>query len=190
MEETSSNTQRNLLVIFQFVQATRPLLLRLGVLQLGWWCWNKANMRKAIRLNGVAIFRLSISISNRWYGSFGRAKALQGKLKIIYVLDDEPHKQSMMVDELKYFQALLVKPKSSLIYCQGQPLPTSSRCTIRPSWTPGGNPARRVIVKSFRQCRTLKRMARAYCRERILEWHDLMRKRHPVKFKGKRPPRT
>eukprot|EP00977_Amphora_coffeiformis_P002657 scaffold513_cov169-Amphora_coffeaeformis.AAC.11 len=101
-------------------------------------------------------------------------------------LDDETRMQSILVEELMYFQSQL-SPENGKLYMMSSAQPTAADFSIYPqlerlvgdkegsSYDVGLEPA-------------LPELLEMDSLQRLWKWHSLMRQTCPVQFKGKKPP--
>lgn len=102
-------------------------------------------------------------------------------------LDDEQRMHGILMEELMYFQSFLGKPSSQQPFLLPDAESTAADFSVYAQLERlvGAGTASDVHIDPAYQ--ELKDNGNGL--ERLWEWHDLMRERYPVQFKGKRVPK-
>lgn len=101
------------------------------------------------------------------------------------MLTDSDAMKKMLMDELNYFQSLL-SPDQSFLLAGTEPTAADFSLYAQLERLVGAGTASDVFVAPAMQ--ELKENGSGL--NRLWQWHDLMRERYPVKFKGKRVPKA
>jgi hypothetical protein len=103
------------------------------------------------------------------------------------IFDDEPKMRAKLIAELEYFQRYLLKNKTTkqeyLLPDTKTPTAADFSVYAQLERLVGAGTASDVDVPP-----ALQELKDNNSLKRLWEWHDLMRERFPVQFKGKRPP--
>ena len=105
------------------------------------------------------------------------------------VLEDEGHMRQLLLDELAYFQSLLQKPADEQPYLLADSKePSAADFSVYAQLERLVGAGTASDVKVYPSLQELKDKDTEGRFGRLWEWHDLMRERFPVQFKGKRVP--
>jgi glutathione S-transferase len=107
------------------------------------------------------------------------------------ILDDEPRMRAKLIDELEYFQGYLLKSSTTeqdyLLPDTKTPTAADFSVYAQLERLVGAGTASDVnVAPALQELKDNNDTASSL--KRLWEWHDLMRERFPVQFKGKRPP--
>ena len=100
------------------------------------------------------------------------------------LLDDEPQMRKKLVEELKYFQAFLSLSQEYLLPGHEPTAADFSVYAQLERLVGNGTASDITIPPSLQELKDEEEKTRL---ERLWQWHDLMRERFPVQFKGKVP---
>lgn len=108
------------------------------------------------------------------------------------VLDDKARMREILVEELKYFQSFLVADGTQQPYLLPGDQPTAADFSVYAQMerlVGGPKTASDIpIYPSIQELKDSGSSGPGSDLKRLWEWHDNMREKCPVQFKGKRPP--
>lgn len=100
-------------------------------------------------------------------------------------INDEPKMRGRLLSELEYFQDLLVKDETQEYLLPGeQPTAADFSVYAQLERLVGAGTASDIPIEP-----SLQELKENKTYQRLWQWHDNMREKFPVQFKGKRPPK-